>query len=73
MECSSKVFRKLIEGTPGREFYYNDAGNQIANLTQSVIARLKKISPESPEFPRDGYKGDYIAEIATDFATKTNL
>ena len=56
-----------------REFYYNDAGNQIANLTQSVIARLKKISPESPEFPRDGYKGDYIAEIATDFATKTNL
>ena len=56
-----------------REFYYNDAGNQIENLTQSVIARLKKVSPESPEFPKDGYKGNYITEIAKDFAEKTNL
>lgn len=47
-----------------REFYYNDAGNQINNLAISVQARAKGISPDSPEFPADGYRGDYIVDIA---------
>ncbi|MFM7254698.1 MAG: arginine--tRNA ligase [Betaproteobacteria bacterium] len=47
-----------------REFYYNDAGAQIDNLVASVVARLKGIAPDDPAFPRDGYRGDYIAEIA---------
>lgn len=50
-----------------REFYYNDAGNQIDNLAVSVQARAKGIDPESPDYPLDGYKGDYIVDIARDY------
>ncbi|MGB6105796.1 MAG: arginine--tRNA ligase [Pusillimonas sp.] len=50
-----------------REFYYNDAGNQIDNLAISVQARARGIGPDAPGFPADGYKGDYIADIARDF------
>ena len=50
-----------------REFYYNDAGNQIENLAISVQARARGIEPDSPDFPADGYKGDYIMDIARDF------
>lgn len=47
-----------------KEFYYNDAGNQIDNLAISVQARAQGIEPDSADFPADGYKGDYILEIA---------
>jgi arginyl-tRNA synthetase len=47
-----------------REFYYNDAGQQIENLAVSVRARAKEILGESGEFPEDGYRGEYIREIA---------
>jgi arginyl-tRNA synthetase len=47
-----------------REFYYNDAGAQIDNLVSSVMARLQGITPDDPAFPRDGYRGEYISEIA---------
>ncbi|CUJ31489.1 arginine--tRNA ligase [Achromobacter aegrifaciens] len=50
-----------------REFYYNDAGNQIQNLAISVQARARGLTTDSPEWPVDGYKGDYIADIARDF------
>ncbi|GAB1576774.1 arginine--tRNA ligase [Bordetella petrii] len=50
-----------------REFYYNDAGNQIHNLAISVQARARGIGPDSPDYPADGYKGDYILDIAQDF------
>jgi len=56
-----------------REFYYNDAGNQIDNLAISVQARAKGIAPDAPEFPADGYKGDYILDIARDFAAKATV
>lgn len=56
-----------------REFYYNDAGNQIDNLAISVQARAKGIEPDSPDFPADGYKGDYIVEIARDFVAKSRV
>ena len=48
-----------------REFYYNDAGAQIHNLALSVQARARGLTPESPEWPQDGYRGDYIADVAT--------
>ena len=51
-----------------REFYYNDAGNQIHNLAISVQARGQGLTPESEHYPADGYKGDYIQDIANDFA-----
>lgn len=50
-----------------REFYYNDAGNQIDKLAISVQARGRGIGPDSDDYPTDGYRGDYIADIARDF------
>ncbi len=47
-----------------REFYYNDAGAQINNLALSVQARCKQLEPEQPGWPADGYRGDYIKEVA---------
>jgi len=47
-----------------REFYYNDAGQQIENLAVSVRARAQGILGESHAFPEDGYRGEYIREIA---------
>jgi arginyl-tRNA synthetase len=47
-----------------REYYYNDAGQQIENLAVSVRARAKEILGESAAFPEDGYHGEYIREIA---------
>ena len=50
-----------------REFYYNDAGVQIATLANSVQARLKGFKPGEPGWPESAYNGDYIADIAVDF------
>ena len=50
-----------------REFYYNDAGNQIANLALSVQARVKQAHGEAIEMPKDGYLGDYIRDIAREY------
>jgi len=47
-----------------REFYYNDAGQQIENLAVSVRARAKELLGESAAFPEDGYRGEYIRELA---------
>ena len=47
-----------------REFYYNDAGNQIVNLGISVQVRIRQQHGEKIELPEDGYRGDYIVEIA---------
>ncbi len=49
------------------EFYYNDAGIQIHNLAISVQARCKGMTPDDPEWPQDGYRGEYIAEVAQGF------
>lgn len=52
-----------------REFYYNDAGVQIDNLTLSVQARAKELQglAKPEDFPENGYHGDYIFEIAHDY------
>lgn len=50
-----------------REFYYNDAGQQINNLALSVQARCKSLTPEDPSWPEDGYRGDYIVELAESY------
>lgn len=47
-----------------REFYYNDAGEQIARLTRSVWARYQQQLGEPVEFPEDGYHGDYVVDLA---------
>ena len=47
-----------------REFYYNDAGQQIQNLALSVRARAEELLGEHATFPEDGYHGEYIRELA---------
>ncbi len=56
-----------------REFYYNDAGAQIDNLTKSVQARCKGISPENAAFPENGYRGEYIVDIANAYLAKETV
>jgi arginyl-tRNA synthetase len=56
-----------------REFYYNDAGNQIQNLAISVQARCRGIEPDTAQYPADGYRGDYIADVARDFVAKSTV
>ena len=50
-----------------REFYYNDAGVQIATLANSVQARARGLKPGDTAWPESAYNGDYIADIAADF------
>ncbi len=56
-----------------REFYYNDAGQQIDNLTRSVQLRCKGLTPDHPEWPEDGYRGDYIVDVASAYMAKESV
>ena len=47
-----------------REFYYNDAGMQIDKLAKSVQARALGKAPDDAGWPEDGYRGDYIVDVA---------
>ncbi|GAB1595217.1 arginine--tRNA ligase [Lysobacter claricitrinus] len=47
-----------------REFYYNDAGVQIQNLAISTQARAQGKGPDDAGWPEDGYRGDYIKDVA---------
>jgi arginyl-tRNA synthetase len=50
-----------------REFYYNDAGVQIATLARSTQLRAQGVKPGDAGWPEAAYNGDYIADIAADF------
>lgn len=56
-----------------REFYYNDAGVQIQNLATSTRCRLKGLKPGDDGWPESAYNGDYIGDIAADFAAKKTV
>ena len=56
-----------------REFYYNDAGVQIATLANSTQARIKGLKPGDAGWPESAYNGDYIADIAADFMAKKTV
>ena len=56
-----------------REFYYNDAGAQIDNLTKSVQARAQGIATDDTRFPEDGYRGEYIVDIANAYLAKETV
>lgn len=67
---------RLLEATGWdvtKEFYYNDAGAQINSLGLSVQARAKKISPGDKKFPKDGYQGEYINDIADGFLSASEF
>jgi len=59
----SNLYR-YIGYTVEREFYINDAGNQIKKLGESVYARFRQLEDPTYPFPEDGYHGEYIKEIA---------
>jgi len=71
-DCLARIFQANGWDVT-REFYYNDAGAQINNLALSVQARLKNIDPDHEDFPQDGYRGDYIQDIATAYSQKKSL
>lgn len=67
---------RLLEATGWsvhREFYYNDAGQQIQNLALSVQARALGKTPEDPEWPEDGYRGEYISDLADAFCKQESV
>jgi len=47
-----------------REYYFNNAGRQMRILSKSVEARYFEKLGKSSDFPKDGYEGEYIADIA---------
>jgi len=55
-----------------REFYVNDAGNQIEKFASSIDARYQQLilGEDRVEFPEDGYHGDDIKELAALFREK---
>jgi arginyl-tRNA synthetase len=49
-----------------REYYFNNAGRQMTVLAQSVRARYRELVGRDGAFPEDGYRGEYIRDIARD-------
>ena len=47
-----------------REYYVNDAGNQVETLGRSIWLRLRELNGETINFPEDGYQGEYVRELA---------
>jgi arginyl-tRNA synthetase len=56
-----------------REFYYNDAGVQIATLANSTQCRLKGLKPGDAAWPESAYNGDYIQDIADAFMARATV
>ena len=53
-----------------REYYINDAGNQMNNLGKSVLLRYRELLGETEEFPDGCYRGDYIKDLAAELVKK---
>ena len=47
-----------------REYYINDAGNQMDKFNESLLARYQELLGNPAEFPEDGYVGGYMVELA---------
>lgn len=50
-----------------REYYINDAGNQVHMLGQSLLARRRELEGKPFEMPEEGYHGDYLKPLAQEF------
>ena len=56
---------KKVGFDPAREFYINDAGNQVDILAESLELRLREIHGENiGEFPYEAYHGEYVTHLA---------
>ena len=47
-----------------REYYVNDAGNQVQLLGRSIWLRMREQAGESVDFPKDGYQAEYVLDLA---------
>jgi arginyl-tRNA synthetase len=56
-----------------REFYINDAGQQVHLLGESVYSRWKQMSDPGSPFPENGYHAEYIVDLAREIARETDL
>jgi arginyl-tRNA synthetase len=56
-----------------REFYYNDAGAQIATLARSTQARIRGLAPGDDGWPEDAYNGEYVADIAAAYLARQTV
>jgi arginyl-tRNA synthetase len=56
-----------------REFYINDAGQQIRLLGESIFSRFKQMSDPEHLFPEKGYHGDYIFDLAKTISKEIDL
>lgn len=53
-----------------REYYLNDEGRQIDLLGQSLRVRCRQFFGQPAELPEDGYRGDYLVEMAEALAAE---
>lgn len=67
-DCLANIL-KLAGFDVTKEFYVNDAGNQIEKLAVSLAARYKQalLGEDKVAFPEDGYHGDDVVEHAQNF------
>jgi arginyl-tRNA synthetase len=49
-----------------KEYYINDVGNQMKTLGRSVYLRYMELLGKDIEFPKEGYQGDYIKDLASE-------
>lgn len=53
-----------------REYYINDAGNQMNNLGRSVLYRYRQLRGEDIDYPDECYQGEYINDLASEILAK---
>jgi arginyl-tRNA synthetase len=56
-----------------REFYINDAGQQVHLLGQSVYSRWRQTSDPGYPFPENGYHAEYIVDLAREISGEVDL
>ena len=57
---------KAVGYSVEKEYYVNDAGQQMEKLGLSIYHRYRELLGEKSEFPTDGYPGEYVKEIAAE-------
>ncbi len=55
-----------------REYYFNDAGNQMNLLARSLWVRYNQLFGENYEIPENGYQGEYLIEYAKEIKEEKN-
>jgi arginyl-tRNA synthetase len=67
------VFARLYEKlgfAVEREYYFNDEGRQVDLLAESLWVRYRELLGESRDIPEDGYRGEYLVDVARDVRAK---